>query len=84
MSIYKISANFNSSLSRLSERDRNAILKYAILLEEIIENKQKALDEIQEEIKNFREPMSMLSSDTQTLIRNINAIIEKLKEEVTI
>ena len=84
MSIYKISANFNSSLSRLSERDRNAILKYAILLEEIIEDKQKALDEIDYEIKNFREPMGMLSSDTQLLIRNINVIIEKLKEEVTI
>jgi hypothetical protein len=81
---YKISARFNSTLSKLKEAERSDVLAYAILLEEIIDERNRALDEIQNEIINFREPMEMLSSDTQLLIRNIHDIIEKLKQEVTV
>jgi len=71
----KTAMMFHLVLAKLDEKDNQIILNFISLLESQIETKETALQEAKILLDNFKEPMSQLSSDSATFMRQLREIL---------
>lgn len=76
---YRDSMKFHLALAKMNEEDRTSVLNYTIALAEEGIRFEQFLGAIEKKLTNFKEPMSMMSSDSQNLLRAIWDIIKASK-----